>query len=461
MDFSQIILTPFSWLLTFFHDTFGNYGIALILFACVVKLILFPFSLKGKKSMIQMNMIQDKLQKLQKQYANNREKLNEETQKLYERENVKPMSGCLWSFIPILILWPLYAIIRRPLYHMMGQSAVAIEAIAKALNFTPATGTVTTGYNELYLASQMTSANIEAARAAADGVASGLGDKLFLVNFEFLGLDLAQIAEWKIWNFEVYNWGTIGLFLLPIISAALSYLMSFISQKTNNVNKKQENNQMNQQMKTMMIFMPLMSLWIGYAMPAGLCVYWIINSVLSMVQEWISGKMLKKDYEKAAAMRAEREQKEKEEEKRKKREAAERRAKAIEEAKNNKGKKKQPVEKTEKKKDRTTDVGRIGMRPYARGRSYDPDRFGGVTPYQDPGAPIDEQAVADALLAKGMLSTEEAAEETVSEVTVEETVEQVAEAAPEVTEAEEVEVVEAEESDEEAEVSEEEEQTEE
>ena len=218
---------------------------------------------------------------------------------------------------------------------------------------------------------------------------------------------------------------------------------------------------MNQQMKTMMIFMPLMSLWIGYAMPAGLCVYWIINSVLSMVQEWISGKMLKKDYEKAAAMRAEREQKEKEEEKRKKREAAERRAKAIEEAKNNKGKKKQPVEKTEKKKDRTTDVGRIGMRPYARGRSYDPDRFGGVTPYQDPGAPIDEQAVADALLAKGMLSTEEAAEETVSEVTVEETVEQVAEAAPEVTEAEEVEVVEAEESDEEAEVSEEEEQTEE
>ncbi len=461
MDFSQIILTPFSWLLTFFHDTFGNYGIALILFACVVKLILFPFSLKGKKSMIQMNMIQDKLQKLQKQYANNREKLNEETQKLYERENVKPMSGCLWSFIPILILWPLYAIIRRPLYHMMGQSAVAIEAIAKALNFTPATGTVTTGYNELYLASQMTSANIEAARAAADGVASGLGDKLFLVNFNFLGMDLAQIAEWKIWNFEVYNWGTIGLFLLPIISAALSYLMSFISQKTNNVNKKQENNQMNQQMKTMMIFMPLMSLWIGYAMPAGLCVYWIINSVLSMAQEWISGKMLKKDYEKAAAMRAEREQKEKEEEKRKKREAAERRAKAIEEAKNNKGKKKQPVEKTEKKKDRTTDVGRIGMRPYARGRSYDPDRFGGVTPYQDPGAPIDEQAVADALLAKGMLSTEEAAEETVSEVTVEETVEQVAEAAPEVTEAEEVEVVEAEESDEEAEVSEEEEQTEE
>ena len=457
MDFSQIVLTPFSWLLTFFHDTFGNYGIALILFAVVIKLILFPFSVKGKKSMIQMNMIQDKVQKIQKQYANNREKMNEEVQKLYEKENVKPMSGCLWSFIPILILWPLYAIIRRPFYHMMGQSEAAIEAIGKALNFTAETGTLTTGYNELYMASMMNEGNMAAVQEAANSVAAGLGDKLFIINFDFLGLDLAQIAQWKIWNFDVYNWATIGLFLLPIISAALSYLMSFISQKTNSMNKQQEANQMNQQMKTMMIFMPLMSLWIGYAMPAGLCVYWIINSVLSMVQEWVSGKMLKKDYEKAAAMRAEREKKEKEEEKRKKREAAERRAKAIEEAKNNKGKKKvQPAEAPEKKKDRTTDVGRIGMRPYARGRSYDPERFGGVTPYQDPGAPIDEAAVAEALAAKGMLAEEEP-----EQPVVETAVEQVEETVAEVVESTEAEVVDAEESEEAIEVAEEDEQTEE
>lgn len=456
MDFSQIILTPFSWLLTFFHDTFGNYGIALILFACVIKLILFPFSLKGKRSMIQMNMIQDKLQKIQKQYANNREKMNEETQKLYAKENINPMSGCLWSFIPILILWPLYAIIRRPLYHMMGQSAAAIEAIAKALNFTAASGTATTGYNELYLASMMNSENLAAAQAAAEGVSAGLGDKLFIINFDFLGMDLAQIAQWKIWTVSPLTWGAIGLFLLPIISAGLSYLMSFVSQKTNNMNKNQEKSQTNQQMKTMMIFMPLMSLWIGYAMPAGLCVYWIINNILSMVQEVICGKMLKKDYERIAQKRAEQELLEKEEEKNKKREAAERRAKAIEEAKNNKGKKK-PAEKPEKKKDRTTDVGRIGMRPYARGRSYDPERFGGVTPYQDPGAPIDEEAVAEALAAKGVLNVEEPE----TEATVEnlEQAEETAEVA-ETVESEESQV-EEEESEEKTEVSEENEQAEE
>ena len=98
MDFAQIILSPFVWLLTFFYNFFGSYGIALILFAVVVKLILFPFALKGKRSMIQMNMLQGKMQKLQKQYGRDRERYNLEVQKLYEREKVNPMGGCLWSF---------------------------------------------------------------------------------------------------------------------------------------------------------------------------------------------------------------------------------------------------------------------------------------------------------------------------------------------------------------------------
>ena len=439
MDFSQIILTPFSWLLKFF-ESFSNYGVALILFAIVVKIILFPFSLKSKRSMIQMNLIQGKVQQIQKQYARNREKMNEEVQKLYAKEGVNPMGGCLWSLIPLFILWPLYAIIRRPLYHLMHLSEEAIEAVANALGYVAENAGRTAAYSELYMANMMNEGNIDAIRAAVDGVSAGMGDNLFIVDFNFLGMNLADIAQWKIWDFDVYNWGTIGLFLLPIISAVLSWLMSKVSQMTNAMNKQQAATQQNSQMKGMMIMMPLMSLWIGYAMPAGLCIYWIINSLTSMVQEFISGKMLKKDYEKAAALRAEQEQKEKEEEKRKRREAAERRAKAIEEAKNNKGKKKKPaVESSEKKKERTTDVGRIGMRPYARGRAYDPERYGGVTPYQDPGAPIDEEAVAAALAAKGEVTEEPAAEvvevpvEQVEEVTVEETaaVEETAEEAAE------------------------------
>ena len=435
----QIIMTPFSWLLLAFYNLFDNYGIALILFAIVVKLILFPFSLKGKRGTIQMNMIQGKVQQIQKQYANNREKMNEEIQKLYAKENVNPMSGCLWSFIPLLILWPLYAIIRRPFYYMMGQTTESIQAITDALNFVP---TGNAAYSELEMASWINADNLQAVQDAANSITAGLGDKIFSINFDFLGLDLSKIAQWKFWEVGSFSWDYIGLVLLPIISAGLGLVMTIVSQKTNAMNNQtnnQANNQVNKQMRTMMIISPLISLWIGFMYPAGLCVYWIINNLLSIIQEIVSGKMLKKDYERAAAARAEQERLEKEEEKRKKREAAERRAKAAEEAKNNKGKKK-PAPKSEKK-NRTTDAGRIGMRPYARGRCYDPERYGGVTPYQDPGAPIDEEAVEQALAAKGKLAEEASKEELTAEAPelAEETVTETAETpeAEEETEAEE------------------------
>ena len=126
-------------------------------------------------------------------------------------------------------------------------------------------------------------------------------------------------------------------------------------------------------MKSMMIISPLISLWIGFSMPAALCLYWIAQNLLSMVQDFICGKLLKKDYEKAAAARAEQERLEKEEEKEERRRKAEERARRIEEAKLNKGKKK----KTEKKHDEDEDKipgsvkehSRVGLRQYARGRA--------------------------------------------------------------------------------------------
>ena len=101
MDIWYYILTPFTWLLQLFYSI-GSYGFALIFFAVVVKLILFPFSLKGKKSMIQMNMLSGKMQQIQKKYANDKERQNLEIQKLYEKEKVNPMGGCLWSFLPCM-----------------------------------------------------------------------------------------------------------------------------------------------------------------------------------------------------------------------------------------------------------------------------------------------------------------------------------------------------------------------
>lgn len=384
MGITYYLMMPFTWLLMVLYQFFNSYGVALIFFALVVKVILFPLSLKGKRGMIQMNMLNGKIQKLQKQYAKDQQKYQQEVQKLYEKEGASPMGGCLWSFLPLLILLPLYAIIRQPLKYMMGLTGDQITAVAQALNWGSVAASngwikeaaefANVGYNQLYLASLITPDKLAAAQAAVGATAK----ELFSINFSFFGVNLALQPHLKFWVDGVMGF---GLFMVPVVSALTSILFSWVTTKTNNMNNGQQ--QKNSTNTMMMLMTPLMSLWIGFAMPAALSIYWIANNLLGLVQEIISGKMLKKDYEAAAEAARLREIEEKEEEKRLRREKAEQRAREAEEARKNKGKKKEKDPDEAKMTPEQKAASRVGMRQYARGRAYDPDRFGGVTPYHE------------------------------------------------------------------------------
>ena len=424
----QLLLTPFVWVLMLFYELFDNYGIALILFAVLVKVILFPLSIKAKRSMIQMNMLNGQMQKLQKMYGNNREKYNLEVQKLYEKEKVNPMGGCLWSMLPLVILLPLYAIIRQPLTYLMNLTPDVIAEVARVVDWNNAAVSAgwikeaadfaNVGYNQLYLASLITPENIGAVQAVAEGAR--------VINFNFLGLNLAQMPQWQFWTWSSVDWAHIGLFLMPIVSAGSGLLFSLIMMKTNAVNQQSQNAAANSTNKTMLIISPLMSLWIGFAMPAGLSVYWISQNVLSMLQEFLAGKLLKKDYEKAAEQAAIREAEEKEEEKRRREEERAERARRIEESKNNKGKKKGP--KTPKDPDESKipasvrEASRVGIRAYARGRAYDPYRFSpdGPTPYQQLDGTIVENAQDKKLERKSEIREEAALEQAADQMIVDE-----------------------------------------
>ena len=423
----QLLLTPFVWVLMLFYELFDNYGVALILFAVLVKVILFPLSIKAKRSMIQMNMLNGQMQKLQKMYGNNRDKYNLEVQKLYEREKVNPMGGCLWSMLPVLILFPLYAIIRQPLTYLMNLTPDVIAEVAQVVNWSTeavaqgwireAADFVNTGYNQLYLASLITPDNISAVQAVAEGAR--------VINFNFLGLNLAQMPQWQFWTWDVVDWAHIGLFLMPIVSAGSGLLFSLIMMKTNAVNKQSQNAAANSTNKTMLIISPLMSLWIGFAMPAGLSVYWISQNVLSMLQEFLAGKILKKDYEKAAVEAACREAEEKEEEKHRREEERAERTRRIEEAKHNKGKKKGPKAKDadeNKIPASVREASRVGIRAYARGRAYDPYRFSpdGPTPYHELDGAVTENAEDKKLERKSERREEAALEEAADQMIVDE-----------------------------------------
>ena len=418
-----IILTPFAWLLMRFYDLFQSYGLALILFALVIKLVLFPFNLKGKKSMIQMNLLSSRMQQLQKQYGKDRERYNLEVQKLYQREKVNPMGGCLWSLIPMVVLIGLYVVIREPLTYFMNLSAEQIHLLADQLDWQSvavangwvsqsnmeklleqlASGKISSvfengAYNQMYLVSLIKESNLPALQSALNAQFAGAGDKLFVLNFQFLGLDLSKVPTWNFWAGGI-TLASVGLFILPLVSTLVSFLSMKVSMATNQLNKNQpQNKQMETTNRMMMWMMPLMSLWIGFTVPAGLSIYWVTQYLVNIVQEVVCAKMLKKDYEAARIAAEKREQEEKEEEKRRKEEARLERARRIEEEKKNRGKKKPGQKKKDEPEQNgvNRDDSREGIRAYARGRAYIPNRFGGVTPYVDPNERIRAQMEAAA-----------------------------------------------------------------
>ena len=379
-----IILKPFAWLLLFLYEFFNSYGIALILFGIIVKMVLFPVTLKSKKSMIQTSMLSGKMQQLKVQYGRNPERYNMEIQKLYEKEGVNPMGGCVWSLIPMFVLIGLYAIIREPLFNMMDLPKDMIGVVAEVTGIENA-GT----YPQIAMAQAL---NDPAVLTAAKSALGDAGSKLMGIDFSFLGMNLAEIPTWKFWDGGI-TLSKILMFILPVVSAVISFISMKVSMATNQMNKDQATNaQVDQTSKMMTWMMPVMSLWIGFTVPAGLSVYWVVQYLVSMLQEVVCGKMLKKDYEEARRVAAEQAALAKEEGKKRKEEARLERAKRIEEEKQNKGKKKKsgpkPVAATPGV---NKDDSREGLRAYARGRAYIPDRFGGVTPYHDPNRPKAEQ----------------------------------------------------------------------
>ena len=361
------ICVPFAWILRTFYELTGSYGWALVLFTIVVKLITLPFQMKSKKSMMRMNLFQPKIKEIQTKYANNPQKMNDEMQLLYAKEGVNPASGCLWSFLPFPILIALYSIIRQPLSRfMMLSKDVVTEVTALATTLGYSAEGVRTGYEEIGLT-----------KFIADNFAefSGKFDGLINVDYSFLGLDLTVMPGdvWK--DFFTGGWPVIGVVLIPFISAGLSFLQSKVSMAGNTAS--QGNDATARSTRMMMWTMPLLSLWIGFTLPAALGVYWIVNSLLYAVQE----KVLTKYYKNHMEDEVSEKERQKREDRIRRMEAAreQQRRYAAEEAEKKSLKEKRAEKqaaKSTKKKKSTSENGRVGDRPYARGRSYDPEHYG-------------------------------------------------------------------------------------
>lgn len=387
MSFGAIVTWPFAWLMINLYELFSNYGLAVIAFALVIKLILLPFQMKSKRSMMRTARLTPLVNEIQKKYEGNKQKAQMEVSKLYKEEKINPMSGCLWSLIPFPILIALYSVIRQPLTSMMRLGAETITAIESKIT---SLGLTLPEASNAYREIQMTDI-IHQNWSSFAGMDPGLVD----IDYGFLGLNLGSQPEWNF--FAKVDWSdssvwlpALGLFLIPVISAALSYFSMKISNKTNPTAQQTQGS-----MKGMMLIMPLISLYIGFVMPAALGVYWIAGSVFAIIQDLILNKYYGKKLDAEDAVRMEK-YRAKEAELEKKRLETEklREAGTTKVNKNTSKKKLQTAERTkeevrdaasraEEKAKRKAALGivdeipqsQVGNRRFARGRAYVEDRF--------------------------------------------------------------------------------------
>ena len=401
---SDIIKVPFGYLMDWLYQFTHNYGLALILFAVLVKVILFPVQAKSKKSMMKMSRLTPKMQAIQAKYAGDQQKQNEAIQALYREEGVSMGGGCLWTFVPLLILIPLYAVVRQPILYMLHESAdVAAKIVEIVKDGVPAAFGKNAYYDEM-VAARYIPDFVDAIKTAIPTVSE---KTLLGINFDFLGIDMGSIPTINVFSDAwSWNWAHIGGALIPLMSAGSQVLMMQISQKMNEsviTNEKgvqdkeaAKNSQTAQTSKMMMWTMPIMMLWIGFTVPVVLSLYWMVQGVVSVVQDVYLTKHYRKIYDEEDAVKLQRALEEDRIEAERERVRAERRAANPDGQTQNTSKKKlekqqreqEAAEKAAAAKEYAAKKGileeedasesvmsGIPSRPYCKGRNYDPNRY--------------------------------------------------------------------------------------
>ena len=403
-NLADIIQVPFGYLLSLLYQLTTNYGVALILFAIIIKLVLYPATAKSKKSTMRMSRLAPKLQAIQKKYAGDQQKINEATQALYRDEGVSMGGGCLWSLLPLLILFPLYSVVRQPITYMLHESAdVAAQIVEVIKTAVPNAFGKNSYYDQLIAAPLIPQ--------FADQLKDIVGNPATLegLNFTFLGFDLAQVPSYNVFAASFWTWPVIGATLMPLLSTGGQVLSMLISRKMNNSlitdekgledKETAQASQANQTGKVMLYMMPLMSLWIGFTVPAGLSLYWFVQGLVSTVMDMYLTKKYRKIYDAEDAARLAKAMEEEAIEAEKERLRAERRAANPDGITANTSKKKlqqqqqreQEAAKAAAAKEYAIKKGLISeetaeeqvpqvmsgipSRPYCKGRAYDPNRY--------------------------------------------------------------------------------------
>lgn len=262
------------YLLWFLFTIFKNYGVAIILFTIIMKIFMFPMSLKQQWSMASQSKLAEKQKDLQKKYANNKEKYNEELMKLYDKEGVNPSSGCLTTLIPFPIMLGIFYSVAYPLSNTLHIAQETVQLATDYISKIP--GVVSMGgYTELEIIR-----NFDMLRDNLTMFTQADVQKIefFTQGFRFLGLDLLSTPQGS--GFGTFLW------IIPVLSLVTSFGFQFYTMRAGGAPQGQQQGCM----KVMMFALPLMSVYWAYIFPAAVGLYWVVSSLAGYLQMLVTNK---------------------------------------------------------------------------------------------------------------------------------------------------------------------------
>ena len=352
------ISSLFGYILNFIYSIVQNYGLAIIIFSVLLKLILLPISIKQQKTMKKTSKIQGKVKEIQDKYKNDPNKMNQEVRALYKQENMSPFSGCLSSIVQIILLLAMFGLVRNPLTYMLKTDQNVVNKVVAYIKLE--NENINTSYPQISVLKYVSknyekeinvyrveekleerekekngkekpekvakeaAVQLSLSRSIVENNAADLSVedeqnaeeqevinlKDLYINMNFAGLDLSNVPK--------DNWKEdLTVLIIPVLYVITSIVsMKLTTKMTNNMNSnkdkkvieiekdgnvKKETNpeEMTAQMgKSMTWFIPIMSISISLIAPLGLALYWLVNNVLMVTERIVIDKVLKSEEEK-------------------------------------------------------------------------------------------------------------------------------------------------------------------
>ena len=290
----QFFANIFGYLLNFINNFVGNYGLAIIMFTILIKIIMLPLSIKQQRTMKKSSELQEKMKVLQFKYKNDPEKLNREMMDLYKKENMSPFSGCLSTIIQFILLISIFYMVRCPLTYMEKIDKTQIESYVQQLKDDGMP--VNQSYSEIDI--------IREVDYLKEKFPENENLEKINLNMNFCGLDLSKIPQQNLGDWTVY--------IIPVLYIISTFISMRITTSMQNKDKKkdeviditenkgekeEERNEMEDAMaqsnKMMSWMMPIMSVSISLVAPLGLALYWLVNNILMIGERLVLNKIIK------------------------------------------------------------------------------------------------------------------------------------------------------------------------